>query len=211
MTPEARIIARLVAAASATRLRFHHKAGPQDDLHGAIAEGEAYLAALRPSLAFTAYGKPEPKGSARAFIPKPKGVSWAALERAGRLPRAIVTSDNKSNKAWEAVVAEAATLALVDLAEARRSRPADRILLGPATLAVDFHLQRPQRAKADEPHVSSPDLDKLCRSVGDALTGVLWADDGQVDVLVARKGYAAPGTVPRAEISVGPTAWGLRW
>ncbi len=190
VTPEARIIARLVMAAKSVTEQVS-----SPDRAAAIAEGEAYLAALPPSLAFTAFGKAQTKGSASAFIPK----GWK---------RAIVTNANPRNKAWEKVVAESATLALVDLSAEHRMAPADRMLLGPATLAVDFFLPRPQRVKVDEPHTSPGDLDKLCRSVGDSLTGVLWQDDAQVDVLIARKGYAAPGTVPRAEIAVSPTLCG---
>ncbi len=197
MTPEARIIARLVAAASATRLQLHHMVPGGDDLNGAIAEGEGYLATVgRPALAFTAEGIPQPKGSARAFLPK----GWT---------RPVVTSDNAKNKAWERAVGDTARLAAIaaEIDGPRFWRP----LEGPVTLAVDFHLARPARVKADEPHLTIPDLDKLCRSVGDALTGLAWGDDAQVDVLVARKGYAAPGTVPRAEIAVSPTSWGLKW
>lgn len=200
MTQEARIIARLVMAASATRRQFHHAVPGHDDLHGAIAEGEAYLAGLQaPALTFTAIGKPEPKGSARAFLPK----GWT---------RPVVTSDNPKIKAWQKAVAEAAVLAILDKAgEGARGPQAYRTIEGPVILAVDFHLERPQRVRGHEPHVSSPDLDKLVRSVGDALTGTCWADDAQVDVLVARKGYAAPGTVPRAEVVVGRSYGGLTW
>jgi Holliday junction resolvase RusA-like endonuclease len=39
-----------------------------------------------------------------------------------------------------------------------------------------------------------PDLDKLIRAILDALTGVVWRDDGQVVDIVASKVYAdTPG------------------
>lgn len=41
-----------------------------------------------------------------------------------------------------------------------------------------------------------PDIDKLCRALLDALTGVVYADDAQVVLLEATKQYAeTPGTV----------------
>ncbi len=79
------------------------------------------------------------------------------------------------------------------------------------TLNVDFYMPRPQRVKVDEPHIKSGDLDKVARSIGDALTGVAYLDDAQIDVLYVRKGYAAPGTLPRAEIVVHATTGGLTW
>jgi crossover junction endodeoxyribonuclease RusA len=46
--------------------------------------------------------------------------------------------------------------------------------------------------------VGSPDIDKVCRAVLDALTGILYRDDAQVVALSAVKtyadGYGAPGT-----------------
>ncbi len=44
-----------------------------------------------------------------------------------------------------------------------------------------------------------------------ALTGIVYTDDSQIDMLVVRKGYAAPGTLPRAEIVVHATTGGLTW
>jgi len=40
-------------------------------------------------------------------------------------------------------------------------------------------------------HTTRPDLDKLCRAVGDALTGIAYRDDSQVVVLGASKVYAS--------------------
>ncbi len=49
------------------------------------------------------------------------------------------------------------------------------------------------------------------RAVADALTCIAYADDSQIDRLIVRKGYAAPGTVPRAEITVIESTGGLTW
>lgn len=43
------------------------------------------------------------------------------------------------------------------------------------------------------PHVKKPDVDKLLRSMLDALTGVVWVDDSQVAYAVVNKVYAWNG------------------
>jgi Holliday junction resolvase RusA-like endonuclease len=147
-------------------------------------------------LSFTVAGVPQPQGSAQAFIPK----GWT---------RAIVTSDNKKNKPWRRAVG---IVALEAIAQSRDNRPREAFpLSGPVTLSVDFYLARPKSLKAEEAHTKKCDVDKLARSVCDALTGIVYADDSQIDMLVVRKGYAAPGTLPRAEIVVHATTGGLTW
>lgn len=61
----------------------------------------------------------------------------------------------------------------------------------PVRLMMEFHVTRPPSVpkKRTEPSVP-PDLDKYIRSTNDALKGVLYADDGQVVELRARKVYA---------------------
>lgn len=134
-------------------------------------------------LNFVVNGVPQPKGSAKAFIPK----GWS---------RAIVTSDNTKNKGWQQLVAEAASVAI-------NQQPAFRLIEESALLRVVFYLPRPKsiRDKA-VPHLKKPDLDKLVRSVKDALSKVVWRDDSQVVEIAARKEYARPGESPRAEISI---------
>lgn len=51
-------------------------------------------------------------------------------------------------------------------------------------------------------HSKRPDLDKLCRSTLDGLTGALFADDSQVAFMVASKEYASPGQREGATIEV---------
>lgn len=136
------------------------------------------------TLRFTAYGVAQPKGSARAFVPK----GWK---------RAIVTSTNPKNKGWQQVVAEAANLAITEVTE--KFEP----FLGPVQLTTRFFLPRPKSIKEKTvPHTTKPDLDKLVRSVKDALTGVAWGDDKQVTIIAAEKHYAEPRGVPRVEIEV---------
>lgn len=136
------------------------------------------------TLHFTVCGVPQPKGSARAFVPK----GWS---------RAVVTSDNPRNKGWQQLVAEGASAALSSLS-------AFELIDEPAFLTVAFYLPRPKAIRnRNVPHTKKPDLDKLVRSVKDALSKVVWRDDSLVVTLTASKSYARPGETPRAEISVG--------
>lgn len=132
-------------------------------------------------ISFTAIGKPEPQGSARAFVPK----GWS---------RAVITSDNPKNKNWRATVHIAARKAL----KAAKGQLFD----GPVKVSAIFYLPRPKALKGEKPHTTRPDADKLTRSILDAMTGVLYADDGQVVELDISKRYALVGDLPGADISV---------
>lgn len=133
-------------------------------------------------ICFTVAGVPQPKGSARAF-----------MRPGGRFP--IVTSDNPKVKAWQRAIALGA------LAARGAGQTLER---GAVELEIVFYLPRPQRLlrKITPPHLTRPDLDKCIRAVGDALTGVLWGDDGQVTRVVATKVYAEAGAQARATITV---------
>lgn len=127
---------------------------------------------------FTALGKPEPQGSSRAFMP-----------RGARYP--VVTSDNPKLKGWRRTVAQAARLA-------HRGQPLD----GPVRVIAAFYLPRPKALRLDRSHVTRPDADKLGRAIGDALSGIVYRDDGQVTQFKVTKQYAAAGESPRAVIVV---------
>lgn len=72
------------------------------------------------------------------------------------------------------------------------------LLLGPVELHVTFAFPRPKahyrangELKANAPHykTSAPDLDKLVRAIGDALTARVFRDDAQVAVWRVEKVY----------------------
>lgn len=135
-------------------------------------------------LTFTVWGVAQPKGSAKAFLPK----GWT---------RPIITSDNTRNKGWQQLVAEAAGRAKDEAGAA--------LLEGPVRLLVAFYLPRPKTLpKRVQHNTKKPDLDKLVRSVKDALTQVAWHDDSQVVDLKAIKRYAEVGTTPHAVITITP-------
>jgi crossover junction endodeoxyribonuclease RusA len=76
------------------------------------------------------------------------------------------------------------------------------ITSAPIYLRLAFRFKRPKshfntkgqlRASAPLDLITRPDLDKLCRSTLDGLTGVLFSDDSQVAFMVASKQYCTPG------------------
>lgn len=137
------------------------------------------------AIRFTVYGVAQPQGSAKAFIPK----GWS---------RPVITSDNKGLKAWRHLVADAASQAL-------QASPEPRCFDGPVQVVAAFYLPRPKSlAKRPMSHITKPDVDKLARSLGDALSGVLYNDDRQVVQLKVTKAYAAHGEAPHATIVVTP-------
>ena len=126
---------------------------------------------------FTAFGNPETKGSARAFV---RGKT------ANGTPRAIVTNDNPRCKAWSAIVAARARLAI-------GLRPP---IAGPVSVDVTFFLKCPKSIKGrKQKGYEGPllDLDKLLRAFLDALTGIVYIDDKQVVMVQARKEWGTPG------------------
>lgn len=114
---------------------------------------------------------------------------------------------------WREIVRQAAV-------EAMAGRPP---IEGPVYLVQVFALPRPKshygtgrnsgQVKRGAPHRPPvrPDLDKLARAVGDALTGVCYRDDAQVVNLCAAKYYVMPSgrlSVPGVEIRVhGDRCW----
>lgn len=126
-------------------------------------------------VAFAVRGTPAPQGSKRGFVVN---------------GRAIVTDTNPAPlKTWREDVKFAAVDAM------NGARP----LAGPVELLVTFILAKPKSVKRGWPFVR-PDLDKLVRSTGDALTAAgVYGDDAQLVKITAQKVY---GIYPGAEIIV---------
>ena len=81
----------------------------------------------------------------------------------------------------------------------------------PIYLHLLFRFRRPQghhnsrgevKPSAPKTHITRPDLDKLCRSTLDGLTGVLFRDDSQVAFLVASKEYALSAELEGCQIEI---------
>lgn len=132
---------------------------------------------------FTVYGTPVPQGSIRAFMPK--GAKHPVL-----------TGDNVKTKPWRQDVARIAQLAMQEKGA--------RLFCRPSAVVVQcqFYFVKPKSASKSVAHkTTKPDLDKLARSLLDALTGICFEDDSQVTWLFVSKHF---DSTPRAEITVTP-------
>lgn len=153
------------------------------------------------SLTFTVAGDAQTKGSAKAFVVW--GHVVEAVDRFRKTgkritPRAFITNDNPNAKAWQESVMDAAIAA-------RRSGPllAGELMAGAVVVDLVFYLPRPQKIRSSiVSHTSRPDVDKLARCVLDGLTGVVYADDGQVAAITLRKQYAPIGEAPGVKITI---------
>ena len=123
---------------------------------------------------FFVHGLPIPQGSKNAFRSGNRCV--------------IVDVKDKELKAWRGEISEIA-------ARNYLAPPWD----GAACVQYTFYFDRIKShyrangelsASAPERYIKTPDLDKLERAVGDALTKVVLKDDCRVDHSVTRKRYA---------------------
>ena len=121
---------------------------------------------------FTVLGRPQPQGSAKAFMPK-----------GARFP--VVTSDNKTLKPWRHDVALQAQVAMQDSSQV--------LCEGPIWITCRFFFLKPKStSKAVQHKLTKPDLDKCVRSILDSLTGVCFRDDSQVVRIDAWKFFCTP-------------------
>jgi crossover junction endodeoxyribonuclease RusA len=122
-------------------------------------------------ISFFVAGKPQPRGSKRAFPFKRKN---------GKL--GVAVSDmNPNSKDWMGSIAQAAQAAM-------DGQPP---IIGPVSVSLQFIMPRPAShhvgGKKDRPlkptapdyHTIKPDRGKLARAVEDALTAIVYADDAQ--------------------------------
>lgn len=123
----------------------------------------------RSELYFTAYGTPRPQGSKR-YVGN------------GRF---IEASDVKP---WRLAIARAVEATFVATED-------DSQFTEPVVVWATFFLPKPKTVKRVLPSVA-PDLDKLCRGLGDALsveTPAAIVDDSLIVEWHAKKRYATPG------------------
>lgn len=123
---------------------------------------------LPPMIQFFVAGLPKTAGSKRAF------------HQPG-MKHSVIVDDCKGSKNWKAVCKWSAW----------NFRP-KTLLAGPLRVILDFRLPRPKghfrtgknramhRTDSPEFHITRPDVLKMARAVEDALTGVIWKDDGQI-------------------------------
>lgn len=129
----------------------------------------------REPIRLEVFGDPAPQGSKRIFK--------------GRL----VEASSEKLKRWRKNVTDACLKHM----EETGWRP----FVGPVQLRITFYMARGKTVKRELPIVP-PDLDKLVRAVGDALTyGEAWGDDSQVVSMIVEKVYA-DDRPPGAEIEI---------
>lgn len=117
-------------------------------------------------------GVPIPKGSTKAFPFKRKNGKMGVA----------VTAANSKTKPWQAQVAEIAK---------REMDWNGAVWKGAVYLTVHFFMPRPKSlSKRVIFHLKKPDLDKLLRSIKDALKGIAYVDDSQVVTTMCTKCYA---------------------
>jgi len=124
------------------------------------------------TLEFTVDGIPVPQGSKSLF-------------------RGRMVDANRNLKPWRATVTRAAKDAIAE-------RPGfdDAVYV-----LLDFYMPRGKTVRRSRPSVK-PDLDKLIRSIFDALTDAgAWTDDGLVVSVHAQQWYA--GDKPHVRIKIG--------
>lgn len=134
-------------------------------------------------LTFTAFGTPQPQGSAKAFV---------------RGNRAYITSANSKMKPYRHTLTQVAALVLQ---ESGLPVPlCDRCI--PVEVFVVWTLAKPKSTPKRVIHpTKKPDADKLLRAVLDSLTGIGYEDDSQVVRVTAMKEYGSP---ERTTVTVRP-------
>lgn len=143
-----------------------------------------------------------------AGIPVPKGSAKAFLRPGAKIP--TVMQDNaEKQKPWSSSIGYAAQQAGVTMAPKGQPVKIDLIFYFPRPKGHYGTGKNAETLKASAPanHVTKPDLDKLVRCVLDALTGIAWNDDAQVQGVFATKWY---GDAPGVEVEIEACEWAIK-
>src|SRR5271156_56523 len=134
------------------------------------------------NVSFTVRGVPVPQGSKRALVHRSTGRA------------VVIEQGGQRHKDWRQDVKYQAHIAMNDWED---------LLTGPVGVSLCFTVPKPK--SAPKPRRTwpdkRPDLDKLVRTILDAITGEIIADDAQVVQLLASKAYPGedtPGDVVKA-------------
>lgn len=132
-------------------------------------------------------------------IPRPQGsAKWIRSPATGK----SIPIKNKNLETWRGQIATWASIEMTKMGLQRIDNEA-------VGLSLTFIFERPKahfgtgrnahkiKGSAPDRHLKVPDLDKLIRAVNDGLTKVVYADDKQVDHIVAMKGWG-----PRAGVQI---------
>jgi len=143
---------------------------------------------------FSVNGLPQTKGSASAFPKKRSSRDSVGDFILGRKQKTVVVNANQKNKEWEKKIQRQAFL----------HYQVNKLWEQPVALRLIFRLKKPKAHPKSKHvfHTKKPDLDKLIRSVVDALTGVVYKDDNQVCSIHSRKEYSNNPGVDIAVINI---------
>lgn len=140
------------------------------------------MSRLRGAMKLIVHGLPIPQGSKTGFV-----INGRAVLTDGKKGPAL--------KEWRMAIAGEARRWLQETNAAP--------LAGPVAMRVTFYLPRPKSAPRRVLYpATKPDLDKLVRSVGDALKGLAYEEDSRIVDIDAKKRFAVE-SAPRAEIEIG--------
>jgi crossover junction endodeoxyribonuclease RusA len=139
-------------------------------------------------LNFRVYGVPAPQGSKKGFVVN------------GRVN--MVEQSHKKLKPWREEISDAGA----------RVMDGRDPLDGPLFVNITFFMKRPAKPKFTDYPAVFPDVDKITRSVLDALkmAGVI-VDDARVVACMATKVFAATPEEQGAMITVGPISEINHW
>lgn len=126
--------------------------------------------------------------------PRPKG-SWRPITN--RHTGRVFLKASDTDREWQNLVSSESRQAVFAAAKGLSSLPTNTHFI----LDIIFVFSRPlchfgsgknskvMKANAPSYHTKAPDVDKLSRSILDALTGIVYADDSQVVSLESQKIY----------------------
>ena len=115
-------------------------------------------------ISFFIRGEPAPQGSKTAFV---RGRRAVLVETSKKLPEWRKRIEDTARREYE-------------------GEPIDQ----PVKVTVDFFMPKPQKPRFKWP-ATAPDLDKLCRAIGDGLEkGGVLRNDSRITHWEARKSYA---------------------
>ena len=139
---------------------------------------------------FEVIGRPQQVGSKTSLVPLDKdGKPYRRKKKGGGKGRGIVVSTKESNPKAEPWMAAVRAVAYRTMLESGYGI----VNVGPVKLTGVFYFARPKShygtgrnigtIKGSSPvdHVQAPDLCKLIRAVEDAMSGVVYRDDSQVN------------------------------
>lgn len=132
-------------------------------------------------------GEPVPEGSMKAF---------PYLRKNGGMGVSMV-HQNPTLQSWRDSISKA----FLD----KYGEPPDGGWIGrhiPVSVDVGFYMSRPKTSKLDRPSSKKSDIDKLCRAVNDAMSGIVYYDDCQIVSLQAEKFFADSIVNPGVHILV---------